>query len=197
MQINEKYKAFAMVGKPGCGKGTQSALLAKETGFEAFSSGHHFRELASRKDALGKKISDIMYGGGLMPYWFASFVFEEKALYTPENEGIIFDGVARKAPEAELFHDVMSWLERPYLAICLDVSDKEVNSRISSRRKVEHREDDEEDAVRVRFEQFQKEVLPAIEVFEKHRRIIHVDGEQEKSKVFEDILEKLTQEELL
>lgn len=189
--IFDTYKTFAIVGKPGSGKGTQSELLGKETGFEPFSSGQRFRELAGKEDVLGDKISRVMNKGELMPYWFASFVFEEKALYTPDDQGIIFDGVARKAPEAVLFHDVMQWLLRPYLAICLNISDESVVARTTARREVQHRADDSEEAVKIRIKQYWEEAHPAIEVFRDKKTLIDVNGDQSKEDVFAEILQKL------
>ncbi|HET8574950.1 MAG TPA: nucleoside monophosphate kinase [Candidatus Paceibacterota bacterium] len=191
MDILQKYKAFAMLGKPGSGKGTQSALLSKVTGYDTYSSGQRFRDLAAEGGPLGERIGNVLDNGGLMPYWFASFVFEEKALYTHSDKGIIFDGVARKAPEAELFHDVMTWLGRPYVAFYIDVSDEEAIHRLLKRKDIQHRKDDEEAAIKTRFDNFQKEVLPAVEIFRKHGTLLEVNGEQSAEQVFEEIIEKL------
>ncbi len=192
MNTFENYKTFVMVGRPGSGKGVQSKFLAEKTGFKVFSSGDKFRMLRQEDSFIGKKIRGTVDRGGLMPYWFAGFLFQEVVIYLPHEEGIIFEGSARKAPEAVLFHDVMEWLERPYKAIYLDVSDDISVTRLLKRKEIENRDDDVEDRIRVRLSFHKKEVEPAMDVFRSKGTLLHVNGDQTPEKVFEEILEKLS-----
>jgi adenylate kinase len=187
----EKYKTFVLIGKPGSGKGVQSKLLSEKSGFKVFSTGDKFRELQKADTPLGHRIAKIMDRGSLMPYWFASFLFQEAVLYLPENEGIIYEGAARKAPEAELFHEVMTWLERPYRAIYLDVHDDEVKTRLIKRAGIENRADDNEETIHHRLKVYQEEVIPAVQVFQKYGTILDVNGDQSIEAVHEEILKML------
>ncbi|MCK9351169.1 MAG: nucleoside monophosphate kinase [Candidatus Paceibacterota bacterium] len=189
--IFKKYKTFVMVGKPGSGKGMQTRLLAEKSGFKTFSTGDKFRELQKADTPLGHKTAEIMDRGSLMPYWFAGFLFQEAVLYLPENEGIIYEGAARKAPEAELFHDVMTWLERPYKAIYLDVHDDEVTKRLIKRGGIENRADDNEEAIKHRLKVYQEEVVPAVQVFQKYGTILDVNGDQTPEEVHQEILKMI------
>ncbi len=189
----EKYKTFVMIGKPGSGKGVQTKLLSEKSGFKTFSTGDKFRELQKADTPLGHKIAEIMNRGHLMPYWFASFLFQEAVLYLPEEEGIIYEGAARKEQEAELFHDVMTWLGRPYKAIYLDVHDDEVKTRLIKRASIENRMDDNEETIKHRLKVYQEEVVPAVKVFQKHGTILDINGDQSIEKVHEEILKMLSE----
>jgi len=193
--IFRKYKTFAMVGRPGSGKGMQTSLLSKKTGFKTFSTGDKFRELQKADTPLGHKIAEIMDSGNLMPHWFASFLFEEAVMYLPADEGIIYEGVGRKAPEAELFHEVMTWLGRPYKAVYLDVHDGISVDRLMKRKEIENRKDDNEETIKHRLKVYQEEVVPAIEVFKKHGTLLDINGDQTPEEVFAEILKQVSESE--
>jgi adenylate kinase len=126
-----------------------------------------------------------------MPYWFASFLFEEAVVYLPADEGIIYEGAGRLPSEAELFHDVMQWLERPYRAIYLDVHADVSMDRLKKRKLIEGRADDDEDKIKVRLSVHEKEVEPAMDVFRGKGTLLHINGDQTPEKVFEEICTKL------
>src|SRR3989344_2921964 len=115
---------FAFISRTGGGKGTQAELLSKKTGFEIFSTGGKFRELRVRRDELGERVRREYDIGLLMPSWFATLLFQETIVYRPFHEGIIFEGACRKIFEAEMFHEVLTWLEREYKVIYLDISEE-------------------------------------------------------------------------
>lgn len=118
-------QTIALIGRPGCGKGTQSTLLSKELGFDVFSTGDEFRKIATHDTPVGHRVGEVVNNGGLMPFWFAAYLFEKAVLEASHDTGLIFEGMGRKFKEAKLFDDVMGWLARPYKVICLVVSEKE------------------------------------------------------------------------
>ena len=190
--IFDKYKTFVMVGKSGSGKGVQAKLLSEMSGFTVFSTGDKLRELKKTDTLLGHKIASVIDNGQFMPYWFASFLFQEAVLYLPESEGLIYEGAARKESEAELFHEVMTWLERPYLAIYLETTHEEVTKRLLKRKEVEGRDDDHEEAIKARLAEYEKWVVPSIEVFRRNGTLLEINGEQSIEDVHKEILEKLS-----
>ena len=188
-----KYKTFVMLGKPGSGKGMQSKMLSEKSGFKVFSSGDKFRELTKSGTFLGNKIASVIDHGNLMPYWFASFLFQEAVIYLPQNEGVIFEGAGRKVAEAELFHDVMTWLERPYLVVYLDISHEEVTKRLIKRKEIEGRADDTEEKIKVRLQNFENETQHTAEVFKKYGTLLTVNGDQTPEEVAKEILQKVSE----
>jgi len=180
-----------MIGKPGSGKGAQSMLLAKETDFKVFSTGLRLREIAKQDTSVGQKVKEIIESGILMPYWFASFLFQEAILSLSRDQGIIYEGACRKKPEAELFNDVMIWLERPYKAVYIDVPDEIVAVRLSKRQTLENRADDADEKVKIRLKAYHDEVIHAVEFFRKTQNIIEINGNNTTEEVHKEIMAKL------
>jgi adenylate kinase len=192
--IFEKYKTFVMVGKSGCGKGMQAKMLFEKSGFKIFSTGDKLRALQKEDTALGKRVAETINKGEFVPDWLATFLFEEAVMYLSKEEGVIYEGAARKAAEAEFFHKVMTYLERPYKAVYLEAPDDEVTKRLLKRKETEGRADDHEEAIKMRLEEYQKWVVPAIEVFKREGTLLVVNGHQSPEEVHNEILAKLAEE---
>lgn len=187
-----KIKSVLFMGPTGSGKGTQAKLLAEKTGYKIFSSGDKFRELRQRQDDLGARIREEYDKGLLMPAWFASLVFQEELIYAPSGQGIIFEGTARTLAEAQHFNEVSAWLQRDYVAVCLNIGEEESMKRQIKRAQVEHRPDsDTPEKIHVRFAEFNKHTAPAIDFLRSINKVIEIDGEQSIEQVFADILAKL------
>ena len=189
MQDSENIKTVLMLGRPGSGKGTQSRLLGEYTGWEVFSSGGKFREMTMQDTFVGKKVAETIDNGLLMPPWFAIYVFQHAILNAPHEKGFIFEGSARTLDEAEHFHSVMTWLERPYRAVHLSVDQEEVMKRLLARG--EGREDDTEESVRNRFNEYQRHTAPAIEFIKSTGHLIEIDGMREPQEVHKEVVEAL------
>ena len=184
---------FAFISRTGGGKGTQAELLSKKTGFEIFSTGGKFRELRVRRDELGERVRREYDIGLLMPSWFATLLFQETIVYRPFHEGIIFEGACRKIFEAEMFHEVLTWLEREYKVIYLDISEETSIKRQLLRSKVDATrvESDSEEKLRVRAREFDKHTAPALDFFRKKGVVIDIDGEPSIEEIHRDITLKL------
>jgi adenylate kinase len=181
---------FLFVGRPGSGKGVQSALLSEKTGLPIFSTGNRVREISKKPHNLGRKVKAVQESGGLTPHWFASFLFQE-ALFAQEGEGIIFEGVGRKEPEARLFDEIHRWLESDYLVFNLNVSDETVMKRLIARGEKEGRADDVPEKIAVRLEEFFNQTMPAIEFFRSAGRLVEIDGEAAPEEVSEAVMAQI------
>lgn len=187
-----KYNTVVMIGKPGSGKGMQSNLLSDDTGFQVFSTGDRFREIQKEDSLRGRKTSEIMNSGQLMPHWFAAYLFQEAILGLREEEGIVFEGTARKKPEAILFNEIMEWLNRPYIAVNLKVSDEVVVERLLKRREIEGRADDTEDKIKVRLKVYQDEIAESMDFFKSQKTLVELDGNREPEEIHKDIMKLIT-----
>lgn len=179
-------RTIFFVGKPGCGKGTQSKLLASHTGWPMFASGKLFREIAEQDTPLGRQVKEEVNVQGLLgPPWLAMY-FYLKCLFTISNEqSAIFDGFNRKVYETELIVDSLRWFQRSFSVVHINISDDEVKKRIELRRQTSGRLDDQ--TVEQRLEEYEKYTKDAIAIFEKAGVLIEIDGEQTPEKIAEDI----------
>jgi len=184
MSIN----TYIFMGRPGSGKGVQSALLSKAVGYPVFSTGDKVRETAKKAHSLGKKIKEVSESGGLTPAWFASFLFQEALFSKEDGQGMIFEGVGRKEPEARLFHEVHDWLGSDYRVFYLDVSPELVTERLVKRGETGGRADDNLESIKKRLDLFEKETRPAIEYFRSVGKVIDIDGEPSPEVVSEEVM---------
>lgn len=173
------------IGKPGSGKGTQTALLAEKTGWPVVASGDLFRALIKEDTHVASRMREEHEKGLLAPDWFATYLFQKSILPVLPTEGIIFDGFGRKAPEAEVILEVLTWLERAFTAVHIKVSDEEIIDRITKRSEVSGRADD--GAIQKRLEEYRTFTEPAIEVFREPGLLIELNGEGDVAAIQEDI----------
>ena len=171
-----EFNTILFIGKPGSGKGTQAKLLSEKTGWPIHAAGDKFRELAGQNTTVGRKLKSELDQGLLMPEWFATYLFQKTALdlLDPES-GVIFDGFGRKAPEAKIVMSVLDWLERPYTAIHIKVSDAEIIDRLTKRSAVSGRADD--NAIEKRLEEYRTFTEVSINVFREAGKLVEIEGE--------------------
>ena len=179
-----------MMGKTGSGKGTQSELLAKKLGYKVFSTGDEFRNIRKRDDFLGAKVKSEYDQGLLMPHWFASYLFEDALLKTDPTIGLVCEGIGRKEPEAELFHDVAKWLGRDYMVFELVVSDEEGIRRQLLRDRGDSLNDRAK--IEVRLVEYRTYTEAAINFFKRQGKVTSVDGMGTPERIHEDIVKALT-----
>ena len=187
----DKINTFVMMGRPGSGKGTQAKLLAKKIGAEVYSSGNRLREMAKGQEFANQKIKKVMERGDLLPAWISSHLFVDALLGLSHSDGIVFEGACRTLPEAEAFEETSRWLERPYQAVFLMISDAEVEKRLSLRNGVEGRVDDASDAVGNRIKEYEEKTAAAVGFFKSRGVLLEINGEQPIEAVHQDVLRAL------
>ncbi len=181
-----------MMGRPGCGKGTQAKLLAEHLGATIFSSGGRYRQIATEDTFIGHKIKGIIDEGTLTPSWFAVFLFTESILALPSLETpIVYEGAGRKPEEAKRIDEILDWLTRPYMVIHLDVSEEEIRGRLAKRMEIEGRKDDSVKSLEVRLKAYADDTAKSIEYFRACGKVLEINGNQPHDAVFAEIKEKL------
>lgn len=189
-------KLFILIGRSGCGKGTQAQLLQKflaeqnsaipilyiETGknFRAFAETSQTRTAQLVKETIGH--------GGLLPdflaVWNWSRILIDK--YTGE-ETIIFDGICRTKLEAEMINTAAQFYgwEKPTI-IHIAVSNGWSRERLLAR----GRSDDSEEFIKRRLEWFDKDVVPALEYFKANPTFHYIEvlGERPIEAIHQEIV---------
>jgi adenylate kinase len=187
-----KIDALILIGKPGAGKGTQSGILKQKFRMDTIPYGDFFRNVASEQGFLADKVAGIVNGGEFLPYWMSSYVLIDYLIKNHNNKnGIILDGAARAKEEAIIVHKVLTWFERDYKVIYIDVPDEVAIARLSERLYLLDREDDKPEHIQHRLETHNKFVIPSIEYFKEKGKLITINGAQPMEKVSADILKSL------
>src|SRR3989344_4138314 len=108
-----------LIGIQGAGKSTQGNLLSAKIGIPYLSTGHIFRQIATEKTGLGRKVKEIMTAGFLQPDNLTVQVVESY-LKRPEYEkGYIIDGFPRTLEQVKMFKNHIDKV------VYLDISDDE------------------------------------------------------------------------
>ncbi|MDB5259399.1 MAG: adk, adenylate kinase, adenylate kinase [Candidatus Taylorbacteria bacterium] len=195
-------KVFILIGRSGCGKGTQAKLISerlKRTAAEAaggngdvlyIQCGAEFREFI-KGDSVTQQLSAKAYAGGVLQpeflavhMWIGALVRGYKG-----NQHIILDGAPRKFHEAGVLDSIFDFygLGKPYV-INIDVSKEWATARLLGR----GRQDDTKGDVESRMAWYEKEVVPTLEFFRTNPKyeFVQVNGERAVAEVFADVAEK-------
>lgn len=185
--MNDKL-TISLLGRSGCGKGTQAQFLIKRLRAKAaihISTGALLRNLMKQKTPAGRITRRIMERGDLHPSWVAAYtwfkiLFEERG----SERHLVFDGAPRRLWEAKLLDDVMRWHGRPLpFCVYIDVSRREALRRLLAR----GRADDTAEAIRNRLAYFQKDVVPVLQYYKRHKRLVSVNGSLSSERVGQEI----------
>ena len=183
MQAND-LQTVIFLGRPGSGKGTQAKLLAKKTGWSIFSSGDTLKALIGQENALGRKVKEDYMSGQLAPDWLVEYLFLKATIDAGDN-GIIYEGFPRRLSQAEHVDTVLSWLERPYKVIDLEVSEEVALKRQLDRAKVEDRPDsDGEEKIKARFAVYREHTEPVAKFFDEKGLLLKIPGEETQEEIF-------------
>lgn len=173
MEQQTKYQSIVLMGKIASGKGTQAQAVLNHFGGVLYSNGNNVRATAKLPTTFGKKIKEIYEGGLLIPEWVASYWMTDALVNQFAEDRLVFEGVARKPKEAELFHEIHEMIGRPYIVFNLEVSDEEVFRRSAGRARDVV---DNPKTLEKRLEEFNTHTAQSIAFFRKQSTLIDIDG---------------------
>lgn len=132
-----------ILGRPGCGKGTQAKLLQEKFGLDYIGSGELLREqVKDDHDFNTVKLKSVMERGDLVPTFLIFKIWLDKVNILknkPDFKGVVFDGNPRKILEARLIEDALAWYDwLEFTKVVLtDISAEESYARLTQRRMCE------------------------------------------------------------
>jgi adenylate kinase len=212
--------ALVLFGSPGSGKGTQSKYLVEWLGIPQISTGDMLREHIRQGTEIGKAIESLMKAGSLVSDDLVNALVRDRVRQPDCNGGFILDGYPRTPAQADEMMRLLASVGAEEVVIHLVVDYNVIISRMTGRRvcpkcgtlynalsrppKVEGlcdldgvalvvRDDDREEVVRQRLEQYEASTQPLIEYFRrKSDRLFEVDASHDRPEaVFRRIREYL------
>ncbi|MFW6067359.1 MAG: adenylate kinase [Myxococcota bacterium] len=196
---------LVLFGPPGAGKGTQARRIAGDLGIPQISTGDMMRaERASGSD-LGKRFDEYMSQGKLVPDELVLELLEKRLTRPDAQKGAIFDGYPRTVAQAESLDSILSKLGRGIdRVLALEVPLEAIVERVTGRRvcldcgqtyhvrynpppssgkcescggtRVVQRQDDTEEVVRKRYEEYQAKTAPVLEFYQQKGLVTSLDG---------------------
>ncbi|MGO1859827.1 MAG: adenylate kinase [Agrococcus casei] len=183
-----------IVGPPGAGKGTQAVRIAERYGIPAISTGDIFRANIKDQTTLGKKVSEILDRGELVPDSLTNDLIADRLHQEDAGEGYLLDGYPRTTGQVEFLDGVNTERGQQIDAVVRLVADKEeVVRRLRKRAEEQGRSDDNAETIRHRLDVYERETAPLIELFASRGLIVEVDGLGEIDEVTERVLTALAE----
>jgi adenylate kinase len=194
MSTDLKYRAFLIFGAPGCGKGTQGAILGRIPRFIHCACGDVFRALDTRTP-LGQQFVAYSSRGELVPddltvkLWKANIRSREDShLFKPDIDFLVLDGIPRNVEQAKIMEDHIEVFQVFHLSC---PNRQELYRRLRKRALKENRMDDASDEVIARrLRTYEEESKPLLEYYSKDL-VTDIDASQHPARVFNDILSKI------
>lgn len=175
-----------LFGAPGCGKGTQSALLEKKYGLAHVSTGDIIRKEIADHTTLGEQMEGYIKRGELAPDEVVIEMIRHYLLKHKEGKGIIFDGFPRTTAQAEAFDRLLTSMgESVDVMIYMDVPEEELVQRILLRGKESGRADDaSEDIIRNRIDVYKSQTAIVADHYRAQEKYENVQSHGTIDEVF-------------
>ena len=211
---------LVLIGPPGVGKGTQSALLQARMGLVALSSGDIFRREIEAQTDLGRLAQRYIQHGELVPNG-VTIEMMAKRLRSEDTRkrGFVLDGFPRTVRQAEALDETLTEMEmRLDKAVSIEVPEPIILERLSGRMgctkcgEIYHsknkppkreglcdkcngplivRSDDQPETIRERLRVFYEQTQPVIEYYERTGILERVDGTKDPESTYERIVKGL------
>ena len=184
-----------LMGPPGAGKGTQAKILTAKYDIPHISTGDMFREAIKQGTPLGKLAASYINDGHLVPDDVTIGLVKERLSQKDCEKGYLLDGFPRTIPQAEALEKITAEINRKVeYVVNIDTPKEELVNRICGRRvckkcgapyhiinvkpKVDgvcdicggeliQRPDDNEEALTIRLDAYNKQTQPLLEYYEK------------------------------
>ncbi len=198
-------KRFIFLGPPGSGKGTQAQRLCAARDLMQLSSGDVLRRERQEGSEIGRKASEYMDAGTLVPDEVITGVMLAAVDRLDRDAGFILDGFPRTVPQAE---SLSAGLEKRGInidaVVDFKLDDEEIIRRIEGRRvcvdcgatynvsflppkvdgicdkcggrNVIQRPDDRREVIMTRLETYRAQTAPLIEYYSKQGVLHAVDS---------------------
>jgi len=174
-------KKIVLLGPPGSGKGTQSKFLVEKFGFIQISTGDLLRDQVQQKDSsIGKKISEIMKKGELVPDEVViKLIIEKISIYKDKN--IIFDGFPRNINQAKVLDESLEKISvsldtAVFIDVNYEILKERITSRINESGDENKRADDNVETLVNRINVYKKNTLPILKYYRDKGILAEING---------------------
>jgi adenylate kinase len=194
-----ELQTFIFIGRSGCGKGTQVALLQeymKKQDQERYlfyiETGERFRQFIKEHSLSSRSAAEIYKTGNRQPDFIAVWMWSHLLVERMTGEEhVIFDGTPRSLHEAQILDTAITFYNRhrPHV-LYFNISRATSKSRMIARRRMD---DINPEEIERRLNWFETDVIPAVDYFRNHPKynFVELNGEQLVEVVQQELLLKM------
>lgn len=208
-----------LMGPPGAGKGTQAAGLIEKFQIPHISTGDMFRAAIKDGTALGLKAKEYMDAGSLVPDEVTIGIVADRLAKADCANGFLLDGFPRTTAQADALDKILVDLQMKLDGVLnIEVDEAKLLERLTGRRicrqcgatyhmvfnppnaecvcdkcggELYQRSDDTLETAKNRLDVYNLQTQPLISYYQGLGIIKEINGDQEISRVLEDILAAL------
>lgn len=165
-------------GAPGCGKGTQSALIVEKYGLKHLSTGDLLRKEIAEKSELGQVADSYISKGQLVPDEMIINILDKNIeAFGSDINGIILDGFPRTLAQAEALEVMMSKKGKKIDTLLdLNVEKAELIDRLLKRGITSGRSDDNLETITKRLAVYETQTTPVSDFYKKLGKYSSIQG---------------------
>ena len=203
------------LGPPASGKGTQSALIVEKYKIPHISTGDILRKAIKDRTPEGIIAERLINDGNFVPDNLIVNIVKKRLKEKDCENGFLLDGFPRTVPQADELEKIAKEMNKPIdLVINLVIDQKEIIDRVIGRRtcrvcgnsyhlrnnpprkqgvcdvcgnELYHREDDNEQSIKVRLEAYEKQTSPLVHYYAEKGIVRDVNASNDIEKIFDDI----------
>jgi len=193
-------KTIILIGRSGCGKGTQASILKgyfKKNDKESrdvfyLETGAEFRRFIE-EDGYTNELSHKVYeDGGRQPDFLAVHIWAHIFIKNLSGDKhVLIDGTPRSLNEAKVLDTAIKFYGRKDTTVVyLNVSEQLSIDRLHGRGRMDDKSDE---MIKKRFEWFENDVKPAIEYYKNNKDYVflEIDGEQPVEEISQEIINSI------
>jgi len=170
-----------VAGRPGAGKGTQGARLARCLDVQYLSTGDLLRHEIAIESPLGSAVERLVAAGRLVPTGLIVAIVETNLV----DGGYVLDGFPRTVEQAEALFNRQALA--PTLAIEIVVPAHIALARLTGR----GRRDDDSTVASERLVIYETDTVPALDLLDRRGLLVRVDGNDSPDAVEQGVLRAL------
>jgi len=181
----KNVKIVFVLGGPGCGKGTQCDKIVAKYGFTHLSTGDLLRDEVASGSERGKKLTQIMEKGELVPLETVLGLLRDAMIKkASSSKGFLIDGYPRELDQGKKFESEVA----PVKAVLyFEVADETMKKRLMKRAETSGRVDDNEETIVKRLKTFHQHSQPVIDYYAAQNKVCKIVAEGTVDDIFAQV----------